>query len=329
MMKPCTLADLPSPPPGRSGWPWDEASDLLPAAGPDGKPWPKISIITPSYNQAQYIEETIRSVLLQGYPDIEYFIIDGGSTDHTVEIIRKYEPWLSGWVSERDSGQSEAINKGFSRCDGEIFNWMCSDDVLTKGALKTVASLFVAEPATDAVAGACYCQYDDEPEKNVVRKVDWKGWELTPYLAAIWQPSCYFRRSIVKREFLVRADLHYCMDRELWTYLCSRNAKWKWEDQVLSIYRFTGANKSMVGKQKIIAELDTIYQDYVSERVALPMLLRKIWLPLVLTNVRHPSSLVRLVSLTASRAVAMILLALYPRERVRALQREFYEYSIW
>ena len=85
----------------------------------------------------------------------------------------------------------------------------------------------------------------------------------------------------------------------------------------------------MVGKQKIIAELDTIYQEYVSEPVALPGLLRKFWLPLVLANVRHPSSLVRSLSLTASRAVAMVLLAIYPRERVRALQREFYEYSIW
>ena len=203
MMKPCTLADLPSPPPGRSGWPWDEATEALPANGPDGKPWPKISIITPSYNQAQYIEETIRSVLLQGYPDFEYFIIDGGSNDGTVDIIRKYEPWLSGWVSEKDSGQSEAINKGFSRCDGEIFTWMCSDDVVTKGAFKTVASLFLTKPGTDVVAGACFCQYDDEPEKNIVRKVDWKGWELTPYSAAIWQPSCYFRRSLVKRELLV------------------------------------------------------------------------------------------------------------------------------
>lgn len=329
MIKFCTLADLPAPPPGRAGWPWDEASDAFPATGPDGKEWPKISIITPSYNQAQYIEETIRSILLQGYPDLEYFIIDGGSTDETVEIIRKYEPWLSGWVSEKDSGQSEAINKGFSRCEGEIFSWMCSDDLLSKGALKTVASLFLSKPGTDAVAGACFCQYDDEPGKNIVRKVDWKGWELTPYSAAVWQPSCYFRRSLVRREFLVRTDLHFCMDRELWTYLCSRNAKWEWEDEVLSVYRFTGANKSMVGKQKIIAELDTIYREYVSEPVALPGLLRKIWLPLVLANVRHPSALVRLVSLTASRGVAMLLLALYPRERVRALQREFYEYSVW
>ncbi len=325
MIKAPTLSDLPAPPSGKHGWPWDEASPPLDIS----KQWPTISIITPSYNQGQYIEETIRSVLLQGYPALEFFIIDGGSTDDTVDIIRKYEPWLTGWVSERDSGQSDAINKGFSRSTGEIFNWICSDDVLAAGALCAIVDLFNSKPEVDALAGACFCQYDDEPEKSIVRKVDWKGWELTPYSAAIWQPSCYFRRRLVKRSELVRTDLHYCMDRELWTYLCAQGAKWEWEDRVLSIYRFTGANKSMVGKHKIIAELDTIYREYVKEPVALPMLLRKVWLPLVLTNIRHSSSLIRSISLGASRGVAMVLLVLYPRERVRALQREFYEYSVW
>ena len=327
-MSAATLADLPQPPQGCHGWPWDEASDPLPPMMADGKAWPAVSIITPSFNQGQYIEETIRSILLQGYPNLEFHIIDGGSQDNTVEIIRKYEPWLAGWVSEKDSGQSEAINKGFARCAGDIFNWMCSDDCLTNGALEKVAILFSEKPV-DVVAGACYCQYDDEPEKSRVRQVEWKDWELTPYAAAIWQPSCFFRRRLVARSELARRDLHYCMDRELWAYFCSRNAKWEWSRETLSVYRFTGANKSMVGRQKIIDELDSIYREYVRERVPLPMLLRKWWLPLVLANMRHPSALIRLISLGASRAIAMILLLLYPRVRVRALQREFYEYSVW
>ena len=322
------LENLPKPPADRHGWPWDEASSPLPSLMADGRPWPVISIITPSFNQGQYIEETIRSILLQGYPNLEFHIVDGGSTDDTVEIIRKYEPWLTSWVSEKDSGQSEAINKGFARCTGEIFNWMCSDDLLTKDALRKVAALF-GEKAIDVVAGACFCQYDDEPEKSRIREVVWKDWELTPYAAAIWQPSCFFRRSLVGRKDLVRRDLHYCMDRELWAYLCSRKAKWEWVGESLSVYRFTGANKSMLGRQKIIDELDVIYREYVSETIPLPHLLRKWWLPLVLANLRHPSALMRLISLGASRAVAMVLLVFYPRVRVRALQREFYEYSVW
>ncbi len=90
-----TLTELPAPDPLKSGWPWTEQTDFLPEVMPDGQPWPRISIVTPSYNQAAFLEETIRSVLLQGYPDIEFVVIDGGSQDKSAELIRKYEPWLN------------------------------------------------------------------------------------------------------------------------------------------------------------------------------------------------------------------------------------------
>lgn len=136
---------------GKTGWPWTVESIPLPPTMPDGKPWPKISIVTPSYNQGQFLEETIRSVLLQNYPNLEYIIIDGGSTDNSVEIIKKYEPWLKYWVSEKDEGQAEAINKGLARCTGEIFNWINSDDYLTASALQVISEKF---DKNDVVAGA-------------------------------------------------------------------------------------------------------------------------------------------------------------------------------
>ncbi len=323
----CCLEALPPPPSGRHGWPWDQATEPLPPRMADGRPWPKISIITPSYNQGQYIEETIRSVLLQGYPNLEFHIIDGGSGDQTIELVRKYSPWLTSWVSERDGGQSDAINKGYARSTGEIFNWLCSDDLLADGALRKVALRFVDNPATDVVAGACVFQYDDAPERTCVRQVDWKDWELAPYSGAIWQPSCFFRRKRVGRQDLVRRDLHYCMDRELWAYLCSRGAKWGWAEEVLSVFRFTGVNKSIVGGHKVVNELDVIYQSYFKETVPLPFLLRKCWLPLVRVNVPPRSGLIRLVFHIASRGITMILLALYPRARVRSLQRDFYHHG--
>jgi glycosyltransferase involved in cell wall biosynthesis len=100
-----------------------------------GSRWPRISIVTPSLNQANYLEETIRSVLLQGYPNIEYIIIDGGSTDESVEIIKKYEKWLSFWISEPDKGQSHAINKGFSKASGEIYAYINSDDLYEQNSV--------------------------------------------------------------------------------------------------------------------------------------------------------------------------------------------------
>ena len=113
-----TLAELPPPPAGKSGWPWTFETRRLPPTRSDGLAWPRISVVTPSYDQGQFIEETIRSVLLQGHPDIEYVIINRGSADQSVEIIRRYEPWLTYWVSEKDRGQAHAINKGFSRTTG-------------------------------------------------------------------------------------------------------------------------------------------------------------------------------------------------------------------
>jgi len=319
------LAELPAPPPGRIGWPWTESSPVIPLSG---GPWPRISIITPSYNQGKYLEETIRSVLLQGYPNIEYFIIDGGSTDESVNIIRKYEPWLTGWVSEIDAGQSDAINKGFALCTGTFLNWLCSDDFLTAGALGIVAKEFRMDDNCDVLAGACFCQYDDKTAISSARSAKVVGWEKTPYHAAIWQPSCFFRRSLIKRSDLVIHDLHYCMDRELWCYLFKKKANWKWIDNVLSHYRFTGNNKSVTGRQVIIDEITRIYFTYVRKPVLLPSLLRKLWLPLVLADINRSSGLARTALQVLARGVAMMLLLLYPREHVRALQREFYQYSL-
>lgn len=148
-----TLNDLPSPLQGKLGWPWTQASQPLPEKMPDGTQWPRISIVTPSYNQGEFIEETIRSVLLQGYPNLEYMLVDGGSTDNSLEIIKKYEKYLSYWVSEPDKGPTDAINKGWQRASGEIIAYLNSDDAYFPGALATVAEAFQQNPQAKAICG--------------------------------------------------------------------------------------------------------------------------------------------------------------------------------
>jgi len=115
--------------------------------------WPKISIVTPSYNQAQFLERTILSVLNQNYPNLEYIIIDGGSTDGSVEIIKKYEKYLAYWVSEKDKGQADAINKGFQKSSGEILAYINSDDTYNPGAFLKIAKAFAKSPRADLMFG--------------------------------------------------------------------------------------------------------------------------------------------------------------------------------
>jgi glycosyltransferase involved in cell wall biosynthesis len=136
------LTDLPRPPSGKTGWPWTAESATVPTSTPEGSAWPRLTIVTPSFNQAEYLEATIRSVLLQGYPNLEYILIDGGSTDGSPAIIDRYADWLSYAVSEPDGGQYYAIDKGFDRSTGDVMTWLNSDDMLVPDSLWAAGGIF-------------------------------------------------------------------------------------------------------------------------------------------------------------------------------------------
>jgi len=217
------LKKLPKPPINKINWPWTEETD--PNIYNLKVEWPKISIVTPSFNQGQFIEETIRSILLQNYPNLEYIIIDGGSTDNTVEVIKKYEPWITFWVSEADKGQSDAINKGLKQSTGEIFNWINSDDCLLPQALFKVGKAFTDSKTQMFIAGSHLI----DSERNVIRKNYGRPLQsteaLTIALNPINQPSTFFRTMFVKQS-KISSNLHYNMDYELWVkFFCRYTLK--------------------------------------------------------------------------------------------------------
>jgi len=217
-----TLKDLPLPPEGKSGWPWTEESDRVPDKMPDGRLWPKISIVTPSYNQGTFIEESIRSVLLQGYPNLKYIIIDGGSTDNTVEIIKKYEPWLAYWESEPDKGQSHAINKGLEKSTGKFFNWHNSDDVLTPNSLATMAAAMVKYPQAGYVCGKRMLIDEQSIVLGDTKRSYGDKTVFTPELNTMissiktgYQPGCLMNKDLVIKAGMVDQSLHYIMDVDI------------------------------------------------------------------------------------------------------------------
>lgn len=224
MMRCPNLSDLPSPPRGRKGWLWTEETAPLPDTMSDGQPWPRVTIVTPSYNQAQFVEEAIRSVLLQGYPNLEYTVIDGGSTDGSVEIIKKYEKWLTYWVSEPDRGQSHAINKGFEKASGVIYGWLNSDDYLLKDALKSVARAYLASPESGAWCGSSL-YVDVNGKKTGVRE---PPPQLDAETIAAWnensfaQPATFFSRRAWQQCAPLDENLHYGMDLDLWIRIAQK-----------------------------------------------------------------------------------------------------------
>lgn len=224
-MRRLTLEQLPPPPPHKTGWPWTEECPQLLKAMPDGRPWPRMSIVTPSFNQGDFIEKTIRSVLLQGFPNLEYVIIDGGSTDNSVEIIQEYSPWLSHWVSEPDRGQSAAINKGFTYATGDLLAWLNSDDYYMPGALQTIAKTATANPEASVFVGSARIVdrkgeiiSDKEPPAEIDLESLYNWMNRRDFM----QPSCFFRKAAWEAGGPLDENLHLALDLDLWLRLAKR-----------------------------------------------------------------------------------------------------------
>jgi glycosyltransferase involved in cell wall biosynthesis len=176
---------------------------------------PRVSIVTPSYNQVQFVEQTIQSVLGQEYPNLEYMVVDGASTDGSVEVIRRYADRLSWWVSEADRGQGEAINKGFARATGDIVGWLNSDDVYQPGALATAVETFQAHPEAGLVFGDVLAIDGENRVLNLMRCGDWGLDELMSF-HILNQPGVFMKRRVLEQAGHLDPSYHYMLDTHLW-----------------------------------------------------------------------------------------------------------------
>jgi len=239
------LSELPTPPTGKRGWPWTEESKEILDPMPDGSPWPKVSIVTPSYNQGEFIEETIRSVLLQGYPNLEYIIIDGGSDDGSVEVIHKYEPWLIYWVSESDEGQTHAINKGWRRATGDYVTWINSDDILFPGSLLHSGSILTRNEEIDLVYGDIMVI---DPDSNHRYRLSGAPFDLSEMIATwhnpVPQQGFLMRHSLLEQIGFLDEEFQFTMDFEYWVRIALGGGHGEYLPKVLGGFRWHTDSKS-------------------------------------------------------------------------------------
>jgi glycosyltransferase involved in cell wall biosynthesis len=252
---------IPAPPAADlRGWPWEAPADSGAEPAADA---PLVSVVIPSYNQGIYIEETIRSIVLQGYPNVEVIVIDGGSTDSTVEVVRKYEPWLAHWVSEKDGGQANAINKGLSVARGEIVTWLNSDDLLLPGALRQLARAYVQKPGTFFVSPVEHF-LDGSDKSRVFEPQNVSHRELIEFWSGRvrWNdPGTFYTREVLETVGPIDESFRYSFDYEF-VLRVSRRFEATYLPEPTTRFRVHAASKTVSEGDRFIYETARASQAY-------------------------------------------------------------------
>jgi glycosyltransferase involved in cell wall biosynthesis len=228
---------------------------------------PKISVITPSYNQGQFIEQTILSVLSQGYPKLEYIIMDGGSMDNTVKIIKKYEGNITHWQSKKDNGQASAINEGFALATGDILCWLNSDDMYLPGILKQIATSFTEINEAEIVFGNCI-HFNSQNKKargsDVVKAHLDFNISLCDYII---QPSSFYSRAAWLKTGKLNEELQFIFDWDWFIRAAKAGTVFTPMQDYFSLYRIHDDHKSGRGGEKRMEELKQIATMYNDKRL--------------------------------------------------------------
>jgi len=223
---------------------------------------PRISIVTPSYNQGKFIEATIQSVLEQGYPNLEYIIMDGGSKDNSVEIIRRYEKHLAYWVSEKDQGASDAIVKGFSRATGSILAYLNSDDIYLPGSLKAIG-----EAMTDSSVDVAYGNmYWVDTQGAVIGEQRQTPFMPLAYLyggSTLQQPATFWKRDLYIKCGQMDPSYRFAFDTDLFVRFALHGARFKHINQFLASFRIHPQSKSSNEFELCSRELQRLRQTYL------------------------------------------------------------------
>ena len=218
---------------------------------------PQISIITPSLNQGRFIDRTIQSVLSQNVPNLEYLVVDGGSDDDTQDILRSYGDQLT-WVSEKDRGQADAVNKGIRMSSGEIIGWLNSDDVYYPGALPAIVSFFEEHPEINVVYGDADMI---DVEDQVIQPYSTEEWDLERLkeICFICQPAVFFKRRIVEKAGMLDDRLQFCMDYEYWFRLGAVTPFFKLPLRLAGSRMYPG-NKTLGSRVAVHWEINSMFQ---------------------------------------------------------------------